>query len=182
VDPPFVSMGIGLKEWQERLRPVLEEQGAELLEVHLSRGRKSVQLRFFVDREEGVGVDDLAVLSRKIARLLDADPLLEGAYSLEVSSPGMNRVVRTEAHFRRFLGERVHVWTYSAHHDRTHFEGTIGRCGEGVVSVEVDQLGTVEFRLDEIRRAELRLDPRRPPADAKRRIEARRQEVAGHDE
>ena len=181
-DPPFISMGIGLKEWQERLKPVLEEEGAELLEAHVSRGRKTLQLRFFVDREAGVGVDDLATLSRKIVSLLDADPLLQGGYSLEVSSPGMHRVVRTEAHFRRFVGERVHIWTHGVREGRTHFEGTISGCARGVVSVAVERMGTIEFGLDEIKRAELRLDPRRPPAGTKRRDVAGRHEVAGHDE
>jgi ribosome maturation factor RimP len=141
-----------------------------------------LQLRFFIDREAGVGVDDLATMSRKIALLLDADPLLAGAYSLEVSSPGMHRVVRTEAHFRRFVGERVHIWTHDAREGRTHFEGTISGCEREVVSVAVDGAGTLDFRLDEVKRAELRLDPKRPPASARRSTEARRHEVAGHDE
>lgn len=178
VDPLFIWMGSRLNEWQERLRPVLDEEGAELLEAHVSRGRKTLQLRFFVDREAGVGVDSLATLSRKIALLLDADPMLVGNYSLEVSSPGMNRVVRTEAHFRRFVGEKVHVWTDAPREGRVHFEGSISGCKEGVVSVDVDRLGLIDFRLDEIKRAELRLDPRRPPQTPGRETIDERDEVS----
>ena len=94
----------------------------------------------------------------------------------------MNRVVRTEAHFQRFVGERVHIWTLEMREDRDHFEGTISGCEQGVVSVAVDQMGTLDFRLDEIKRAELRLDPKRPPAGARRGKETRRHEVAEHDE
>ncbi|MBD3162670.1 MAG: hypothetical protein GF346_09870 [Candidatus Eisenbacteria bacterium] len=159
-------MGIRLSEWEDRLRPVLEEEGAELLEAHVGRRRNAVSLRFFVDREAGIGVDDLARLSRKIALILDADPVLAGTYALEVSSPGMNRVVRSEAHFRRFVGERVHVWTKIPRQGRTHFEGRIEGCDEGVVSVAVDRVGSVGFDLDQIERAELRLDPRRPPGSS----------------
>ena len=156
-------MGIRLSEWEDRLRPALEEEAAELLEAHVSRRRNAMSVRLFIDREKGIGVEDLARLSRKIARILDADPVLAGAYALEVSSPGMNRVVRSEAHFRRFVGERVHVWTKSPREGRTHFEGRIEGCAGGVVSVAVDRVGSVPFDLEQIERAELRLDPRRPP-------------------
>ena len=95
--------------------------------------------------------------------LLDSDPSLAGRYELEVSSPGMNRVVFTEDHFRRFEGERVHIWTLREKDGRSHFEGTILGCASGTVSVAVDGLGAIDFGIDEIKRAELRLDPRRPP-------------------
>jgi ribosome maturation factor RimP len=150
-------------EWAERLKPLLDEEGAELLETNLSRGRNSLQIRLFLDREAGIGVADLARLSRKIGMLLDSDPSLAGRYELEVSSPGMNRVVFTEDHFRRFEGERVHIWTLREKDGRSHFEGTILGCASGTVSVAVDGLGAIDFGIDEIKRAELRLDPRRPP-------------------
>jgi ribosome maturation factor RimP len=156
-------MEIRHTEWTERLKPLLDEEGAELLETNVSRGRNSIQLRFFVDREAGIGVAELARLSRKIGMLLDSDPSLSGRYELEVSSPGMNRVVFTERHFQRFEGERVHVWTLREKDGLSHYEGTILGSAGGSVSVTVDGLGVVEFRLDEIKRAELRLDPRRPP-------------------
>ncbi len=151
-----------LTRWQARLGPLLEEEGAELLEAQVSRLRNLVKLRFFVDREAGLTIDDLAHLSRRIALNLDADPSLVGQYELEVSSPGMDRVVRTEAHFRRFAGERVHVWTLQELEGRRHFEGTILGCSDGIVQVRVDGLGPTDFPLTQIERAELRLDPRRP--------------------
>jgi len=151
-----------LSSWQERLGPLLQEEGAELLEAQVARLRNLVKLRFFVDREAGLTIDDLAHLSRRIAMVLDADPALVGQYELEVSSPGMDRVVRTEAHFRRFVGERVHVWTLRDRDGQQHFEGTILSCDNGVVAVGVDGLGSTDFPLTEIERAELRLDPRRP--------------------
>ena len=145
------------------MKPLLEEEGAELLETNVSRGRNSVRLMFFLDREAGIGVTDLARLSRKIGMLLDSDPSLVGRYELEVSSPGMHRVVSTERHFLRFEGERVQVWTLRERDGLSHYEGTILGCAGGTVSVAVDGLGAIEIRLDEIKRAELRLDPRRPP-------------------
>ena len=151
-----------LGQWQERLGPLLEEEGAELLEAQVARLRNLVKLRFFVDREAGLTIDDLAHLSRRISLALDADPALVGRYELEVSSPGMDRVVRTEAHFRRFVGEWVHVWIFPEQDGNRHFEGTILGCEGGVVTIRVDGLGPTGFDLTQIERAELRLDPKRP--------------------
>ncbi len=156
-------MRIRLEEWEEKLRPVLEEEGVELVEAQVHRGRDGVRLRFFLDREGGIGIEDLARLSRKIGMTLDADSGLAGRYGLEVSSPGMDRPVRTEAHFQRFAGERVHVWTFEPVEGGRHFEGKILGCADGVVSVAVEGVGTMKFGLSQIERAELRLDPRRPP-------------------
>jgi ribosome maturation factor RimP len=151
-----------LSQWQERLGPLLDEEGAELLEAQVARLRNLVKLRFFVDREAGLTIDDLAHLSRRIALVLDADLALVGHYELEVSSPGMERVVRTEAHFRRFVGERVHIWTLQERDGVRHFEGTILSCDDGIAAIRVDGLGPADFPLTQIERAELRLDPRRP--------------------
>jgi ribosome maturation factor RimP len=170
----------GLREWEERLRPVLDEEGAELLDAQVSGGRKSLSFRFFVDRMDGIGIDDLARLSRKIGLLLDADPSLVGSYGLEISSPGMHRVVRTEDHFRRFAGEKVHIRTLAPIEGRTHLEGVIGPCADGIVKVEVPGLGLIAVRLDQIDRAELRLDPRRPRGGPAER--ARGGEVPDHGE
>jgi len=170
-------MRIRLEEWEEKLRPVLQEEAAELVEAQVQRSRDGVSLRFFVDREEGIGIEDLARLSRKIGMALDAESDLAGRYELEVSSPGMDRPIRTEAHFRRFAGERVHVWTAEPVGEGRHFEGTILGCGDGIVSMRVDGLGTMTFRLAQIERAELRLDPRRPP----QRYRAA-DDTASHDE
>jgi ribosome maturation factor RimP len=156
-------MLIRLEEWEGKLHPVLEEEGAELVKAQVQRGRSSLCLRFFVDREAGVGIEDLARLSRKIGTLLDADPGFAGKYELEVSSPGMDRPVWKEGHFRRFVGERVHLWTMGPIAGGDHFEGTIAGCHDGVASIQVDGLGTMDFDLTQIERAELRLDPKRPP-------------------
>jgi len=156
-------MLIRLEEWEEILRPILEEEAAELVKAQVQRGRSSLCLRFFVDREDGIGIEDLARLSRKIGMTLDADPEMAGKYELEVSSPGMDRPVRTEAHFRRFAGERVHIWTVQPVDGNNHFEGVILGCNHGIASVRVDGLGTMDFDLAQIDRAELRLDPKRPP-------------------
>ncbi len=66
-------------------------------------------LRIFIDRPEGVGLDDCERVSHEISALLDVEDPVPTAYTLEVSSPGLDRVLRTPAHFQRFVGERVRL-------------------------------------------------------------------------
>jgi ribosome maturation factor RimP len=91
-----------------RFAPVVAEAGLELVTVVLAGAHLQVTL----DRPEGQGsvlLDDCALVSRRLSELLDADDPIEGAYDLEVSSPGMNRVLRHEADFRRFAGMTAKV-------------------------------------------------------------------------
>lgn len=91
------------------LEPTIRSLGFELadLELHLSKGRGL--LRIFIDREAGISLEDCELISRQVSGLLDiADPI-SGAYSLEVSSPGLDRRLVKPAHFDRFMGSEVVV-------------------------------------------------------------------------
>lgn len=87
------------------LRPLVEAHGCELFDVEWKGGI----LRVSVDREGGVDVDTLGALSPPISHALDEADLFPGSYTLEVSSPGLERPLRTPAHFRRFVGGKVRV-------------------------------------------------------------------------
>jgi len=87
--------------------PLVTERGLELYDLEQQGG----VVRVLVDREGGVGIDDISALTRSVSRALDdADPI-SGRYTLEVSSPGLERPLRTPAHFRRAVGETVIVKT-----------------------------------------------------------------------
>ncbi|MDM7915888.1 MAG: ribosome maturation factor RimP [Candidatus Eisenbacteria bacterium] len=168
-----------MEEW---LRPLLESEGFEFVDAQVSRTRGALRLRIFVDREEGLGIDDLARLSRRIGLLLDAEPGMAGAYELEVSSPGMNRAIWTERHFERFAGERVHLWIHEPNDGRRHFEGTILGVADGEASIDIDGQGPTRFALNRIERAELRLDPRRRPRGIRSEGERGPNGVSDHGE
>jgi ribosome maturation factor RimP len=93
------------------VRPVVEAEGLELLEVALTRESGRRVLRITVDDPAGLDVDALAGLSDKISRTLDAAGFEPGPYALEVSSPGIERPLMSPAHFRRFVGSQVSVKT-----------------------------------------------------------------------
>ena len=93
------------------IEPLLGQLGYELVDLEYAPGRAHAVLRIFIDRPRGVGVglDDCERVSHELSALLDVEDPVPSAYTLEVSSPGLDRVLRTPAHFQRFVGERVWV-------------------------------------------------------------------------
>src|SRR3984893_15476834 len=91
------------------LEPVLVRLGYELVELEYAAGRSQAVVRIFIDKAAGITVEDCERVSREVAALLDVDDPIPTAYTLEVSSPGFDRVLRTPAHFERFVGSRVFV-------------------------------------------------------------------------
>jgi ribosome maturation factor RimP len=102
------------EDWTARIeqivQPVLRDHGLELVDLDWRpRGPRGL-LRIFVDKAGGVEVGDCERVSRELGDLLDVRGLVVGAYDLEVSSPGLDRVLRTEREFRWALGKRVRCW------------------------------------------------------------------------
>src|SRR5688500_30049 len=89
------------------IEPLLARLGYELVELEYVAGRSSGVVRIFIDKAEGIRVEDCERVSREVSALLDVEDPIPSAYRLEVSSPGFDRVLRTKPHFERFTGERV---------------------------------------------------------------------------
>lgn len=117
-------------------RPVLAEHSAELVDLQFVHEQGQWVLRFFLDKEGGITLDDCAEISDHLGRLLDATNLVSRSYSLEVSSPGINRRLRKEKDYQRFMGERVDVTVFAPINGRRHFRGTIQAVHEGVVEIQ----------------------------------------------
>jgi ribosome maturation factor RimP len=116
------------------LEPVVEGLGFELadLELHLSRGRGLLLL--FIDSAAGVTVDDCEAVSRQVSSVLDVADPIHGGYSLEVSSPGLDRRLAKAAHFDRFAGADVQVRLRRMMDGRRRIKGTlVAREGEVIV-------------------------------------------------
>jgi len=91
-------------------------------------------LRLYLDKSGGPNVDDLSRISRHLGELLDAQDTIDGAYTLEVSSPGINRPLKKPAHFTRFIGKRIRVRTRDMIDGRRSFLGVLKEVVEdGVV-------------------------------------------------
>jgi ribosome maturation factor RimP len=126
---------------QEIAQRVVESHGWELVEVELQLGRGAALVRVFLDREGGIGIEDLKRASDEIAVILDAEDPIDSAYQLEVSSPGLDRPLRNEGDYRRFAGRRIQLSSYEPIEGRRHWQGILRGIADGQVRVELDREG-----------------------------------------
>jgi len=134
--------------------PLLGQLGYELVDLEYVPGRNSAVLRLFIDRPEGVGLDDCERASHEISALLDVEDPVPVAYTLEVSSPGLDRVLRTPAHFERFVGERIWLELRAARDGRRRYTGQLTSLNEEGIELNVDG-ALVRVPFAEIGRARL---------------------------
>jgi ribosome maturation factor RimP len=137
------------------LEPPIEALGYELIEVEFAREGRGGVLRIYIDREAGISVDDCASVSHAVSEILDTQDPIKGHYTLEVSSPGFDRILRTRAHFERFVGERVSAELKLPIDGRRRFVGTLKSVAEDAIVVEVDGQA-YSLPLDRIQKARLR--------------------------
>src|SRR5579871_5313804 len=136
------------------IEPVLAQLGYELVELEYAAGRTSAVVRIFIDQPAGISVDDCERVSREVAALLDVEDPIPTAYTLEVSSPGFDRVLRIPAHFARFAGERVLVELRVPRAGRKRYTGTLTAVSDSGITLEVDK-EKVEVPFGEIAKAKL---------------------------
>lgn len=137
-------------------RRVLEQCGMELVDVELHRQRSGWFLRFTIDRPGGVSLDDCQSASQQLSVELDVEDIIPVAYTLEVSSPGLDRPLRTDADFIRFTGRLVVISTFEPVSGRRRFVGHLRSYREGVAWV-VDEMGT-EYAIPRAKIAKARLE------------------------
>jgi ribosome maturation factor RimP len=136
------------------IEPVLTRLGYELVELEYAAGRSQAVVRLFIDTPAGITVDDCERVSRDVAALLDVDDPIPTAYTLEVSSPGFDRVLRLPAHFERFVGERVFVELKAPRAGRKRYTGLLQGVTVTGIELEVDKQ-KVEVPFEEIAKARL---------------------------
>ena len=123
----------------ELIEPLVGRLGYELVEVEYGAGHGRGTLRVFIDAAAGIGVDDCERVSREISALLDVEDPIATAYTLEVSSPGFDRVLRTREHFGRFVGSRVFVELKEPRAGRRRYTGQLLAVDDGGIALAVDQ-------------------------------------------
>jgi ribosome maturation factor RimP len=112
--------------------------GVEVVEVDLRGGGKARTLRITIDKPEGVTHEDCANVSREVSTILDVeDAVPGGSYTLEVSSPGLDRKLIGERDYARFVGSRIKLMTREPVNGNRHFEGRLHDFSNGRISLEV---------------------------------------------
>jgi len=125
-------------ELRELLEPAIERLGYELSDLEAKFGGGSGVVRVFIDQPEGIDLDDCTKVSLAVSALLDVEDPLPGQYSLEVSSPGLDRKLTKTGHFQRFIGEIVKVQMRFPIEGRKRFKGTLVSSNDENIVVEID--------------------------------------------
>ncbi len=151
---------VDLNKVSETVLPVVEGRGYELVDVEWKHENGQWILRVFIDLRPGstqanVGVADCAEVSHQLSTVLDVADVIAPAYSLEVSSPGLNRPLKKEADFRRFVGQKAKIRTkHPVGAERRNFSGLLVAVEAGKVKIDVgDQV--CEVPVDDVEKANL---------------------------
>ena len=120
------------------IEPILMAEELELVDVEYKKEGKSWVLRIFIDKEGGVTIADCQKVSRLTGDLIDVEETITTTYSLEVSSPGLNRVLKREEDFLKFKGRQIYLHSLSPIDNRKKFNGILTDFKDQTVFIEVD--------------------------------------------
>jgi ribosome maturation factor RimP len=121
------------------LEPLAEQRGLEVVTVEIAGGTRSMVVRVYLDREGGIDIDTIARSNEWVSDALDGVRSLSGPYTLEVSSPGIDRVLRTMRDFERFAGRRAAVHASRPIEGRSRFTGELAGIDGDDVLIVIDQ-------------------------------------------
>lgn len=124
---------------EELLAPTVESLGCTIWGVEFLNQGKHTKLRLYIDREEGVDVDHCAAVSRHVSDILDVEEVIPSAYTLEVSSPGMDRLLFKEEQFADSVGEQVDIRLNFPFEGRKKFIGVLRGVQDSMAIVQIDE-------------------------------------------
>jgi ribosome maturation factor RimP len=142
---------------EEIARRVAQSEGIELVEVELKGGGRNQLLRISIDKPEGVTHADCELISKQVGTILDIEDVVPGQYTLEVSSPGVERKLLKPGDFERFQGKKVKIGLHEPVENQRHWEGILAGYRDGVVTLETGGK-SVAFRLEQVARANLKFE------------------------
>lgn len=131
-------MADDIKKVIEIAEPIVNEEGCELIDAEFASDTGRKVLRITIDKEGGVQLGDCARVSHAVEDILEVEDAVSGRYSLEVSSPGLERPLRKREHFEKAQGHRVHVTTREKIDDRRNFIGLLKQLEGTTLIINVD--------------------------------------------
>ena len=143
---------------------VASSMGMEVVLIEIKGSGKNSTLRTFIDQPGGITLDDCERFSRRFSVLLDVEDWIPFSYTLEVSSPGINRPLVKESDFERFCGKDIKVHTRTPVDGQKNFKGAIAHVADGHIAIQIAPERTVSIALKDIEKANLigDLDTTRP--------------------
>ncbi|MGW8195514.1 MAG: ribosome maturation factor RimP [Desulforhopalus sp.] len=137
------------------LRSLLPSLDLELFEVQFRREGHGWVLRVIIDSDEGVSLDNCSDVSRQLGHYLDVEDLIDHPYHLEVSSPGLERPLRSVDDFQRYLGKKARVRVHESIDGGKVFEGIIEDLVDGQIHLRLADGGLIQFSFEQINKARL---------------------------
>lgn len=139
------------------LMPIIREGNLELVEVEFRPSGKRWLLRIYIDKENGVTIDDCARVNRELGMVLDVEDVIDHPYRLEVSSPGLTRKLTRREDFVRYRGKRCRIITTGPIEGRNEFSGEIRNINDDSVQIS-EKIGTFTIPMCAIKRAHLEIE------------------------
>jgi ribosome maturation factor RimP len=145
---------------EEIARRVAESEGLELVEVEVKGGGASRLVRISIDKTEGVSHADCELISQQVGTILDVEDVVPGGrYTLEVSSPGVERKLLKLQDYQRFQGKKAKVTLREPVGGRRNWEGTLaGLEGDGLIRLDVERGDAVRFPFEMVQKAHLKFE------------------------
>ena len=157
----FTAVGSNMKldpTVQNQLAALVADEGLELLATEVAGNGPKTVLKLIVDGPDGVTLDQCASVSRQASAILDVEDPIRHSYTLEVSSPGLDRKLYRREDYTRYVGRRVKVRMHPSYREHRLITGELLGAGSSVVRISEDSGGEVELPLDEIFEARLEVD------------------------
>lgn len=143
------------EQLQTLLQPAVEACACELWGIELMQYGRHVTLRVYIDKPEGVTVEDCADVSHQVSGVMDVEDPIKSAYNLEVSSPGMDRPLFSPAHYQRYIGETVALRLIAPVKARRKWQGVVQVVTESDVTIVLENGETETFGFDQVDKANL---------------------------
>ncbi|MEG1846999.1 MAG: ribosome maturation factor RimP [Lachnospiraceae bacterium] len=140
------------------LLPIVEAVGIEVYDVEYIKEGTEWYLRAYIDKPDGITINDCELVSRAMSEQLDLEDFIEDAYILEVSSPGLGRTLKKEAHFLKSIGKEVEVKVYKAIDKQKEFVGILTACDKDTVTIITTEEKEMIFAKTDIALVRLALD------------------------
>ncbi len=147
----------------DKIREVAERvggsEGIEIVDVQLLGGGGARTLRIFIDKPDGVSHADCETISHQVATILDVEDVVPGGrYTLEVSSPGVERKLTKPKDFERFVGQKAKLVLREPVESQKHWEGVLTGFADDTITIEPAPGRSIPIRLDQVERANLKFE------------------------
>ena len=144
---------------EELLLPIAEANQVEIYDIEYVKEGGDWYLRAYIDKEGGVTINDCEAVSRALSDALDAEDFVEDAYILEVSSPGLGRLLKKDKHFSRSLMEEVEIKTYKPVSGGKEFSGRLAAFDDRTMTILPEEGGELVFDRSDVAAVRLAFNP-----------------------